>query len=174
MTSLIGWVGVDSRGCASLYLASDGRISWPDGEVWDSGRKLFTSRATPDPALVFKFYQDRETPNAGIPRVASVIDDATRWMGFWQTSLFFPLADALPAVDFSTRSIVTVVDDRVTYGEIQPVLTNVTNGGRMAVLVFPAAEGTQRGVSYHRRVYVFQTGKLAHDATVRVSTLCNP
>ncbi|MFO0763029.1 MAG: hypothetical protein U0359_41720 [Byssovorax sp.] len=49
MTSSIAWVGADSRGPASLYLASDSRITW-DGEPqrWNLGRKLFASRTTPD------------------------------------------------------------------------------------------------------------------------------
>lgn len=42
MTSLIAWIGVDSRGPASIYLASDSRISWGGKQSWDYGRKLFT------------------------------------------------------------------------------------------------------------------------------------
>lgn len=48
MTSLIAWGGVDSRGPASFYLASDSRISWDRGRTWDFGRKLFASSTCPD------------------------------------------------------------------------------------------------------------------------------
>lgn len=48
MTSLIAWAGVDSRGPASVYLASDSRISWETGEKWDYGRKLFASHTHAD------------------------------------------------------------------------------------------------------------------------------
>lgn len=51
MTSLICWVGVDSRGPASVYLASDSRISWKDPtahRIWDVGRKLFAPRTSPE------------------------------------------------------------------------------------------------------------------------------
>jgi hypothetical protein len=48
MTSLIAWIGVDSRGPASAYLASDSRISWASGAHWDIGRKLFTSEKSAD------------------------------------------------------------------------------------------------------------------------------
>ncbi len=48
MTSLVMWLGVDSRGPASLYLASDSRISWNRTMTWDYGRKLFASKQFPD------------------------------------------------------------------------------------------------------------------------------
>lgn len=47
MTTLIAWVGVDQRAPASLYIASDSRISWA-GEHWDRGAKTFASPTTPD------------------------------------------------------------------------------------------------------------------------------
>lgn len=47
MTSFLAWVGVDSRWPASLYLASDSRISWSAAgsppRKWDFGRKVFAS-----------------------------------------------------------------------------------------------------------------------------------
>jgi hypothetical protein len=48
MTSLIAWSGVDSRGPASIYLASDSRISWEGDGKWDYGRKVFASYHYPD------------------------------------------------------------------------------------------------------------------------------
>jgi len=47
MTTLVAWLGVDSRGPASLYLASDSRITWGRSASWDRGRKLFTCRHQP-------------------------------------------------------------------------------------------------------------------------------
>lgn len=43
MTTLIGWVGVDSRRVTSIYLASDSRFTWTDGSNWDYGKKLFST-----------------------------------------------------------------------------------------------------------------------------------
>lgn len=49
MTSLIAWLGVDSRGSSSFYLASDSRITWTtSGGSWDSGQKLFCGIEYPD------------------------------------------------------------------------------------------------------------------------------
>lgn len=48
MTSLITWTGIDSRGPASIYLASDSRISWGKQGTWDFSRKLFASTIYPD------------------------------------------------------------------------------------------------------------------------------
>jgi hypothetical protein len=56
MTTLISWVGVDNRGAASLYFASDSRISWPGAEIWDHGRKLFACRRYPCSAKTSSFW----------------------------------------------------------------------------------------------------------------------
>lgn len=50
MTSFVTWVGVDSRGPASLYFASDSRISWSTStnDKWDYGRKVFAASNSPD------------------------------------------------------------------------------------------------------------------------------
>lgn len=48
MTSLIVWTGVDSRAPASIYVASDSRLSWENGYTWDFGRKVFASHDYPD------------------------------------------------------------------------------------------------------------------------------
>jgi hypothetical protein len=48
MTSLVSWIGVDSLAPASIYLASDSRISWGNRLTWDYSRKLFASRNHPE------------------------------------------------------------------------------------------------------------------------------
>jgi hypothetical protein len=52
MTSLICWVGADSRGAASAYIGTDSRISWSSttttARTWDLGLKTFASSNTPD------------------------------------------------------------------------------------------------------------------------------
>jgi hypothetical protein len=48
VTTLIAWVGVDERAPASLYVASDSRITWRPSERWDHGAKTFASPTTPD------------------------------------------------------------------------------------------------------------------------------
>jgi len=57
MTSLAAWVGVDSRGPTSIYIASDSRISWDkDARIrWDHAKKVFTSSSTPE---IFGFCGD--------------------------------------------------------------------------------------------------------------------
>jgi len=48
VSSLICWIGVDSRAHSSIYLASDSRFSWSSRGRWDNGRKLFACRHSPD------------------------------------------------------------------------------------------------------------------------------
>ena len=53
MTSVVVWVGVDSHGPASAYVATDSRFSWQAARrvtTWDLGRKTFASARYPDVA----------------------------------------------------------------------------------------------------------------------------
>ena len=72
MTSLIGWLAVDNRQPSSMYLASDSRISWGSGSaIWDSGRKLFASRATAD---IFGFYGEVLFPTQVLSSFIDLLD----------------------------------------------------------------------------------------------------
>lgn len=48
MTLLLSFLGVDPRGPASVYIASDSRITWGTLGKWDYGRKVFGFRNHPD------------------------------------------------------------------------------------------------------------------------------
>ncbi|MFC1968340.1 hypothetical protein ACFLVX_02980 [Chloroflexota bacterium] len=71
MTSLIAWIGVDSRGPASIYLASDSRISWENRDTWDLGRKVFASYRYPD---ILGYYGDVLFTSQVLGQVISLID----------------------------------------------------------------------------------------------------
>jgi hypothetical protein len=71
MTALIAWVGVDSRGPASIYLASDSRISWDKGEKWDHGRKLFASQTKP---LMMGYYGQAFFPTQVLGQLIDLVD----------------------------------------------------------------------------------------------------
>lgn len=71
MTSLIAWVGIDSRGETSAYLASDSRVSWGDSASWDTGGKLFASSNSPE---IFGYCGDVTFPSQILPHVIEQID----------------------------------------------------------------------------------------------------
>src|SRR5438552_14904874 len=71
MTSLIAWIGIDSRGPASAYFASDSRITWTDAEVWDHSRKLFGCRRYPH---IFGYCGDVLFPTQILGQVTEMID----------------------------------------------------------------------------------------------------
>jgi hypothetical protein len=71
MTALVAWIGVDSRGPSSVYLAADSRLSWPDGSVWDQGRKLFAAQTKPD---ILGYCGDALFPSQTIGQVIAAID----------------------------------------------------------------------------------------------------
>jgi hypothetical protein len=74
MTSLAAWSGVDSRGQASMYFASDSRITWKSsGGLWDFGRKLFASEMTAD---IFGYCGDVLFPSLVLGQVQGLLGGA--------------------------------------------------------------------------------------------------
>jgi hypothetical protein len=75
MTSLVAWVGADSRGPASLNIAADSRITWrPENSAayhWDQGKKVFASSSAP---VVIGFVGDVLFPALVLPGVFDRID----------------------------------------------------------------------------------------------------
>jgi hypothetical protein len=75
MTSLVAWVGADSRGPSSLNIAADSRITWGAGTSvsyhWDQGKKVFASSSVP---LVIGFVGDVLFPALVLPGVIDRID----------------------------------------------------------------------------------------------------
>ena len=71
MTSLVSWIGVDSRAPASIYLASDSRISWENKLTWDYGRKLFASRNYPE---ILGYVGDVLFPSQVLGQLIDLID----------------------------------------------------------------------------------------------------
>ena len=71
MTSFISWVGVDSRGPASVYLASDSRITWDSQTKWDCGRKLFASAQYPE---LLGYVGDVLFPSQILGQIVDLID----------------------------------------------------------------------------------------------------
>jgi len=71
MTSLVAWVGADSRGVASAYFASDSRITWPASAPWDHGRKLFACRRYPH---ILGYCGDVLFPTQTLSQITEMID----------------------------------------------------------------------------------------------------
>ena len=71
MTSIACWIGVDSRGPASAYIATDSRLSWAPGQTWDFGRKTFASSHSPD---VFGYCGDVVFPSILLSQFVSALD----------------------------------------------------------------------------------------------------
>jgi hypothetical protein len=72
MTSLLAWVGVDARGPASIYMASDSRISWGSKAQWNYGRKLFASTKHPD---IIGYVGDVLFPSLVLGQIIDLIDN---------------------------------------------------------------------------------------------------
>jgi len=71
VTSLISWIGIDQRGPASVYIASDSRITWGYGAQWDFGRKVFIARKSPQ---LFGYCGDVAFPSQALGQLTSLID----------------------------------------------------------------------------------------------------
>ena len=72
VTSIVVWCGVDSRSPASLYIATDSRISWGrNAPTWDRGRKAFSSTNAP---FVFGYWGQVLFPALALPEVQERAD----------------------------------------------------------------------------------------------------
>ena len=71
MTSIAVWAGVDTHGVASLYVASDSRISWGNSYRWDQGRKVFACGSEPH---IFGYWGDVLFPALCLPVLVDRID----------------------------------------------------------------------------------------------------
>jgi hypothetical protein len=72
MTTLVTWIGVDSRGPSSIYMVSDSRITWNSTQKWDCGQKIFTSKHSPD---IFGYFGDVFFPSQVLSRIAKMADE---------------------------------------------------------------------------------------------------
>jgi len=76
MTSFIAWVGVDQRGPASLYFASDSRITWEGTkEPWDAAKKVFACNSQPE---IFGFVDYALLPLNVLTKAVVAIDAGLR------------------------------------------------------------------------------------------------
>ena len=74
MTSLVAWIGVDTNGPSSVYLASDSRISWKTSNSvlkWDYGRKLFASKKHP---ILLGYVGDVLFPSQVLGQIVELLD----------------------------------------------------------------------------------------------------
>jgi hypothetical protein len=137
-----------------------------------AARVLVPVMELPVPAARFRFRADWGTPNAQAARGPRIFRDDASWDAFWESSLHYQLPWDPPAVDFSRFDIVGLVDDRTTFDERDPVITQISQDASVVHIAFPGLE--QQGLGYHQSIYFFLTGKLAPNAIVKVHTLCNP
>lgn len=85
MTSFVAWVGIDERAIASVYFASDSRLTGPlkydsatgkilDAWHWDYGRKLYATRCYPD---IWGYVGDVLFPSQILGQMVDLIDSGT-------------------------------------------------------------------------------------------------
>lgn len=72
MSLVVGWVGVDTHGIASAYLASDSRISLTNGKHFDYARKVFASQKYPE---IFGFSGKALFPSIILTQIIELIDN---------------------------------------------------------------------------------------------------
>lgn len=77
MTSLIAWSGADPHGTASIYFASDSRISWDKrgNTVWDTAPKVLASMMQPE---IFGFTGYALLPYVALSQACMAIDRGLR------------------------------------------------------------------------------------------------
>lgn len=71
MSLIVSWVGIDSRGPASMYIAGDSRISWGSIGHFDHARKVFAFRNHPD---IIGYCGDVLFPSIVLGQIAEMAD----------------------------------------------------------------------------------------------------
>lgn len=131
MTTLIAWAGIDQRGPASLYLASDSRLTWPGAGLWDYGRKLFAARSQPH---LLGYCGDVLFPTQVLGQIVEIIDSGL---------LFAP--DTAP--DRCLDKILAVLTKSLA--SYPPVAQDFQ-------VLYGTREGEKKGGSFHLRQVTFQ------------------
>jgi hypothetical protein len=71
VTLLASWIGADTHGTASAYIAADSRISWANVATFDHGRKVFAFRRSPD---ILGYCGDALFPTMVLSQIAEMAD----------------------------------------------------------------------------------------------------
>ena len=72
MTLVVAWIGKDDHSYTSAYIASDSRVSWPDGDKYDCCRKTFFSKSYPE---LIGYCGDVLFPTLLLPVIIEAIDN---------------------------------------------------------------------------------------------------
>ena len=71
MTMLASWIGVDTHGITSAYIASDSRITWGNNDVFDYCKKVFACKQFPE---IFGYCGDVLFPSIILSQIVEMID----------------------------------------------------------------------------------------------------
>jgi len=71
MTLLVSWIGVDTHGTASAYIAADSRVSWGNVANFDYGRKVFALQRSPD---ILGYCGDVLFPTMALSQISEMAD----------------------------------------------------------------------------------------------------
>lgn len=101
MTLLVSWVGVDPRGPASAYIATDSRISWSEENVFDYGRKVFALDNHPD---IFGYVGDVLFPSIVLTQIAEMADTGLLFRDGFTCKEKFQAVTTNPTFDYPAFS----------------------------------------------------------------------
>lgn len=71
MTLIVAWLGVDTHGPSSAYIASDSRISWGELIYFDYARKVFAFNSYPD---ILGYCGDALFPSIVLSQIVELVD----------------------------------------------------------------------------------------------------
>jgi hypothetical protein len=144
MTTLIAWIGADSRGAASVYFASDSRITWPGAVSWDHGRKLFACRRYPH---ILGYCGDVLFPTQTLSQITELIDSDL---------LTSPSSD----VDEYTEQIVSIMSSALK--------TYPAAAKQRFELLYCMREGEMVPSAFHLRQITFDPSASPHIVSINI------
>ena len=86
MTMLVSWIGIDTHGPTSAYIAADSRISWNMTNKFDFGKKVFASKKYPE---ILGYAGDVLFPSIVLEQIIELIDADVLFANYAQTECQF-------------------------------------------------------------------------------------
>lgn len=71
MTLVVSWIGIDTHGMTSAYIAGESRISWNSEKYFDFGKKVFSSKEYPE---ILAYSGDVLFPSIVLSQIIEMID----------------------------------------------------------------------------------------------------
>ncbi|MEI4650875.1 hypothetical protein WAG28_23720 [Bacillus cereus] len=110
MTLVVAWIGVDTKGPGSVYIASDSRVSWGNKSYFDYARKVFAFNNYPD---ILGYCGDVGFPSIVLSQIIEMADSGLLFKDD------FTCKEKFEAINETLKNAFLKYPSEVTYGSLK-------------------------------------------------------